>query len=61
MDFGLALPTVADDDTYVNLTGPGAVVGTPLYMSPERLFGQPADERGDVWAAAAVIYEAACA
>jgi TolB-like protein/predicted Ser/Thr protein kinase len=59
VDFGLAQPAAADTVTHLNLTGAGVVVGTPQYMSPERLFGQPADERADVWAAAALLYELA--
>jgi TolB-like protein len=61
VDFGLAQPAVVDDVTRIGLTGAGMLVGTPQYMSPERLAGEPADERADVWAAAAVLYEAAAA
>ena len=31
-------------------TAAGALVGTPAYMSPEQLNGQPADARSDVFA-----------
>lgn len=58
VDFGLAQPTVLDDVTHLGLTGAGVVVGTPQYMAPERMSGGAADERADVWAAAAVLYEA---
>jgi len=58
LDFGLAQPIAIEDTTNeVGLTGQGMMVGTPQYMSAERLFGRTADERADVWAAAAVIYE----
>jgi serine/threonine protein kinase len=58
LDFGLAHPIAIGDTTHeVALTGQGMMVGTPQYMSAERLFGRAADERADVWAAAAVIYE----
>jgi len=59
VDFGLAQPTSFDDATHLGLTGAGMIVGTPQYMPPERTAGQPADERADLWAAAAVLYEAA--
>ena len=58
LDFGLAQPIAIEDTTNeVGLTGQGMIVGTPQYMSAERLFGRTADERADVWSAAAVIYE----
>ena len=58
VDFGLAQPSALDDVTHLGLTGAGVIVGTPQYMSPERMSGNAADERSDVWAAAAVLYEA---
>jgi serine/threonine protein kinase/tetratricopeptide (TPR) repeat protein len=58
LDFGLAQPIAIGEATHeAALTGQGMMVGTPQYMSAERLFGKPADERADVWAAATVIYE----
>jgi Tol biopolymer transport system component len=39
------------------LTVEGAVAGTPGYMSPEQIDGKEADERSDVFAFGAMLYE----
>ena len=52
LDFGLARP--ANDDT--QLTGTGAVLGTPAYMSPEQGRGQPVDFRTDLFSLGVVLY-----
>jgi eukaryotic-like serine/threonine-protein kinase len=61
MDFGLARPLagVADEaDTWTaGLTAPGAIVGTTAYMAPELLKGAKADEKSDLWALGAIVYE----
>src|SRR5690349_10642706 len=46
-DFGLSR-YFAGGQPAVNLTQPGVTLGTPLYMSPEQVQGQPVDPRSDI-------------
>jgi non-specific serine/threonine protein kinase len=58
LDFGLARPPTGDDLTRESsLTGVGQIVGTPQYMAPEQITDGRTDERADVFAAGAVVYE----
>jgi tRNA A-37 threonylcarbamoyl transferase component Bud32 len=57
LDFGIAR-IMNRDAGNAQLTSPGAVLGTPRYMSPEQLAGAPLDARSDLYSAALVIYEA---
>jgi non-specific serine/threonine protein kinase len=51
-DFGLAkLVTTA------KLTASGLMVGTPAYMAPEQILGEPADARADIYALAVMLYQ----
>jgi eukaryotic-like serine/threonine-protein kinase len=52
-DFGIA--QAADDP---RLTVSGAVIGSPAYMSPERLEGAPATPASDMWALGATLFHA---
>jgi hypothetical protein len=55
VDFGLAKRI--EGETSQRLTSTGAVVGTPLYMSPEQARGEPLDARSDLFGLAVVLYE----
>ena len=64
LDFGLAKlrpttsPGTRQADTAPLLkTTPGTLIGTALYMAPERLEGAEADERTDVFSFGLIVYE----
>jgi serine/threonine-protein kinase len=52
MDFG-----AARIDGEQSLTQTGNVIGSPAYMAPEQVVGEPADARTDVWGLAATLFE----
>jgi serine/threonine-protein kinase len=54
MDFGIAKDRTASD-----LTKVGMLVGSPSYLSPEALAGEPSDAKGDIWALGVTLYELA--
>ena len=51
MDFGIARIESSE------LTQAGTILGTPGYMSPEQLQGEPIDLRSDLYSAGIVLYE----
>ena len=58
LDFGLAKFAQAPDPAETAATiRPGAVFGTPGYMSPEQARGIAVDKRADIWAFGCVLYE----
>ncbi|TWU05556.1 serine/threonine-protein kinase [Stieleria varia] len=55
LDFGLALAHTPVDQ----LSGRGAVIGTPGYLSPEQARSEPVDDRSDLYSLGVVLYELA--
>jgi serine/threonine protein kinase len=53
-DFGIAKVMQSTEFT---LTQTGMAVGTPEFMSPEQVLGQPLDGRSDQWSLAVLAYE----
>ena len=61
LDFGLARQDRAQgvDSTTMDASHPGLIMGTPGYMSPEQVRGEPTDARSDIFSVGVILYEMA--
>jgi serine/threonine-protein kinase len=57
LDFGIAKSMRTPGGLQESLTASGVVVGTPRYMSPEQVRGQPADARADLYSLGCIFHE----
>ena len=57
LDFGLAKVETATADTTAGMTKTGTTLGTLSYMSPEQARGEHVDQRTDMWAFGALLFE----
>ena len=55
-DFGVARIEAAGDP---NKTQMGVLIGSPAYMAPEQVKGQPVDGRADIYALGVILFELA--
>ncbi len=54
VDFGIAKAMQEGDEA---LTRTGLVIGTPEFMSPEQLLGDPVDARTDIYSLGCILYQ----
>ncbi|MGV4988606.1 protein kinase domain-containing protein [Streptomyces sp. NRAIS4] len=54
LDFGIAK---AFTETATRITGSGAAIGTPAYLSPEQINGSEIDHRADLYAMGCLLHE----
>jgi len=60
LDFGVAKFVGTEDEdemTGAVKTKTGVVFGTPKYMAPEQILGEPVDGRSDIYSIGAILYE----
>ncbi|MDI1475541.1 serine/threonine-protein kinase [Polyangium sp. y55x31] len=59
LDFGIAKHATPEGEGLDGMTGTGAMVGTPHYMSPEQILSaRRVDHRADLWSVGVVMYRA---
>ena len=56
-DFGLVKVIAEGQTPQTRLTGEGAPVGTPDYMSPEQVIGEDVDGRSDLYSLGVIMYQ----
>jgi serine/threonine protein kinase len=56
-DFGLVKIITDGPNPQIRLTGAGAPVGTPDYMSPEQVVGNKVDGRSDLYSLGVILYQ----
>jgi serine/threonine protein kinase len=57
LDFGVACFANVQGGLDFTQTHTGAIIGTPFYMAPEQMRGQPIDHRADIYALGVTLYE----
>jgi len=57
LDFGIARLAEPDATDNTKLTQKGEIFGTPAYMAPEQVRGDPIDSRVDLYAVSVMLYE----
>jgi RNA polymerase sigma factor (sigma-70 family) len=57
LDFGIARLAEPDQGGKTKLTQKGEIFGTPAYMSPEQVRGDPIDSRADLYSVSVMLYE----
>lgn len=57
LDFGIAKVLGREESGLASVTRTGRILGTPQYMAPEQVLGQPVDVRTDIYALGIILYE----
>jgi serine/threonine protein kinase len=57
LDFGIATFGPGSDEPSTRITATGMLVGTPTYISPEQIGGDPLDARADLYSFGILLFE----